>query len=48
VVELLGQSLAEERDRPAEQVCDALLHRLIPGGAEDDVALVRVRLLPPG
>jgi hypothetical protein len=46
-IDLLGRALAEERDRPVEQVCDALLHRLIPDGAEDDVALVGVRLLPP-
>jgi hypothetical protein len=45
-IELLGHALAEERDRPVEQVCDALLRRLVPDGAEDDVALVAVRLLP--
>ena len=44
-IELLGRALAEERTRPAEQLCDALLARLIPDGAEDDVALVGVRLL---
>jgi serine phosphatase RsbU (regulator of sigma subunit) len=47
-IERLGRALTEERDRPIEEMCDALLHRLIPDGAEDDVALVGVRLLPPG
>ena len=46
-IELLGRALSEEHDRPVEQICDALLRRLIPDGAEDDVALVGVRLLPP-
>jgi serine phosphatase RsbU (regulator of sigma subunit) len=45
-IELLGRALAEEADRPLEDVCDGLLRRLIPDGAEDDVALVAVRLLP--
>ncbi|WP_091112732.1 SpoIIE family protein phosphatase [Geodermatophilus dictyosporus] len=44
-VGLLGRALAELRDRPVEQVCDALLGRLVPDGAEDDVALVAVRLV---
>ena len=45
-IELLGRALVEQRDRPVEEMCDALLGRLIPDGAEDDVALVAVRLLP--
>jgi light-regulated signal transduction histidine kinase (bacteriophytochrome) len=45
-IEQLGSALAEEGDRPVEDMCDALLRRLIPQGAEDDVALVAVRLLP--
>jgi hypothetical protein len=45
-IELLGRALADEGDRPVEQVCDGLLRRLVPDGAEDDVALVAVRLLP--
>ena len=45
-IDLLGRTLAEEVDRPVDQMCDALLRRLVPGRAEDDVALVAVRLLP--
>ena len=45
-IDVLGRALAEERDRPVEEVCDALLRRCFPDGAEDDVALVAVRLLP--
>ena len=45
-IALLGRALIHDRDRPVEQMCDALLRRLIPDGAEDDVALVAVRLLP--
>ena len=47
-IALLGRALVEEGDRPVEELCDALLHRLVPHGAEDDVALVAVRLLPRG
>jgi len=48
-VELLGHALADLRDRPVEQLCDELLGRLLPDRAEDDVALVAVRLrLPDG
>ena len=47
-IALLGRALVEEGDRPLEELCDALLHRLVPHGAEDDVALVAVRLLPRG
>jgi serine phosphatase RsbU (regulator of sigma subunit) len=42
-VERLRSSLTEVGDLPLEQVCDTLLHRL-GGDAEDDVALVAVRL----
>lgn len=45
-IELLGRALGEELDRPVDQMCDALLRRLLPDGAEDDVALVAVPLLP--
>ena len=45
-IDLLGRTLAEELHRPVDQMCDALLRRLLPDGAEDDVALVAVRLLP--
>ena len=36
--------VADLRDRPVEQMCDELLGRLLPDRAEDDVALVAVRL----
>ncbi|MCA0144174.1 SpoIIE family protein phosphatase [Blastococcus sp. LR1] len=45
-VELLGAALADLRHLPVERMCDELIHRLIPEGAEDDVALVAVRLRP--
>jgi serine phosphatase RsbU (regulator of sigma subunit) len=45
-VELLGAALTELRDLPVEAMCDALLARLLPQGAADDVALVAVRLAP--
>jgi serine phosphatase RsbU (regulator of sigma subunit) len=45
-VELLGQALAQLRHRPVEEMCDELLARLLPERAEDDVALVAVRLRP--
>jgi serine phosphatase RsbU (regulator of sigma subunit) len=46
-VERLAAALAEYRELPVEAVADALLHRLLPERAEDDVALVAVRLSPP-
>ena len=45
-VELLGKALADLRNLPVERMCDELIDRLIPDGAEDDVALVAVRLRP--
>ncbi|WP_448624798.1 SpoIIE family protein phosphatase [Geodermatophilus sp. URMC 64] len=45
-VEHLRQELAGLRERPVEELCDALLARLLPERAEDDVALVAVRLRP--
>jgi hypothetical protein len=45
-VELLGAALTELRDLPVDAMCDALLARLLPQGAADDVALVAVRLAP--
>jgi serine phosphatase RsbU (regulator of sigma subunit) len=44
-VDRLGQALADLREQPVEEVCDGVLDRLVPEGAEDDVALVAVRLL---
>ena len=43
-VTALRAELADLRDRSAEQLCDDVLARLLPEGAEDDVALVAVRL----
>ncbi|MGY1631679.1 SpoIIE family protein phosphatase [Geodermatophilus sp. SYSU D01186] len=43
-VERLGAELARVRERPVEEVCDEVLDRLLADGAEDDVALVAVRL----
>ncbi|CCG02138.1 SpoIIE family protein phosphatase [Blastococcus saxobsidens] len=45
-VTLLGEALAELRHLPVTAICDRLIARLLPGGAEDDVALVAVRLRP--
>jgi serine phosphatase RsbU (regulator of sigma subunit) len=45
-VQRLVAALAELRGLPVETMCDALLDRLVPGRAEDDVALVAVRLAP--
>ena len=45
-IELLGAALAELHGQPVEQLCDALLSRLLAEGGEDDVALVAVRLEP--
>jgi chemotaxis family two-component system sensor kinase Cph1 len=42
----LAAELAELRERPVEEVCDEVLDRLLADGAEDDVALVAVRLHP--
>ncbi|WP_104522581.1 SpoIIE family protein phosphatase [Blastococcus atacamensis] len=43
-IELLGEALAHLRDLPVERLCDRLIRRVLPDGAEDDVALVAVRL----
>jgi len=42
----LRQGLAALVDRPLEELCDELLARLLPSGAEDDVALIAVRMFP--
>ena len=47
-VQRLVAALAELRGLPVEEMCDALLTRLVPGRADDDVALVAVRLAPRG
>jgi serine phosphatase RsbU (regulator of sigma subunit)/GAF domain-containing protein len=43
-VERLADELVAVRDRPLEAACDELIDRMLPAGAEDDVALVAVRL----
>ena len=43
-VELLRRALAQLHEEPVEQLCTHLLERLLPDGADDDVALVAVRL----
>jgi serine phosphatase RsbU (regulator of sigma subunit) len=45
-VALLGTALADLRAEPVGRMCDELLARMLPGRAEDDVALVAVRLRP--
>jgi serine phosphatase RsbU (regulator of sigma subunit) len=40
----LQAHLAELADLPLQQLCDELIHRLVDGKPEDDVALVAVRL----
>jgi PAS domain S-box-containing protein len=42
----LRQALAALADQPLESLCDELLARLLPGEADDDVALVAVRAHP--
>jgi PAS domain S-box-containing protein len=44
----LVQNLRELAHRPLDDLCDALLSRLLHGTPEDDVALVAVRVDPPG
>ncbi|WP_190276786.1 SpoIIE family protein phosphatase [Catenulispora acidiphila] len=41
-ISLLRQALTQ-RDRPLEEACDAVLAALVPGGAEDDVALIMAK-----
>jgi hypothetical protein len=42
----LRAALADLADEPLGELCDALLQRLRPGGLQDDVALVAIRLHP--
>jgi PAS domain S-box-containing protein len=42
----LREALQELGDRPLHELCDALIERLRPGGLQDDVALVAIRLHP--
>ncbi|MEO7744679.1 MAG: SpoIIE family protein phosphatase [Actinomycetota bacterium] len=41
---LLSDTLRELADLPLEELCDELLRRMLPAEADDDVALVAVRL----
>ncbi|WNV76804.1 SpoIIE family protein phosphatase [Geodermatophilus sp. DSM 44513] len=43
-VQRLTGELAAVRGRPLEEACDELIARMLPEGAEDDVAVVAVRL----
>ena len=43
-LELLGRRLAALASEPLERLCDRLLQQMLPDGAEDDAALVAVRL----
>ncbi len=43
-LELLRQALGDLADRTVDELCDELLARMLPRQAEDDVALVAVRL----
>jgi PAS domain S-box-containing protein len=43
---LLREALADLGDLPLQELCDRLIARLRPGGLEDDVALVAIRLHP--
>ena len=45
-LQVLRHALSELAGLPLPQLCDALLARLLPDDAEDDVALVAVRLHP--
>jgi PAS domain S-box-containing protein len=44
----LVEHLRELAGRPLDDLCDALLRRMLLGTPEDDVALVAVRIDPPG
>jgi serine phosphatase RsbU (regulator of sigma subunit) len=46
--QLLQDTLAELAELPLEELCDELLGRLLPPDADDDAALVVLRLVPPG
>jgi PAS domain S-box-containing protein len=42
-ISLLRQALSASHGRPLEEACDAVLSALVPGGAEDDVALIMAK-----
>ncbi|WP_180357702.1 SpoIIE family protein phosphatase [Streptomyces sp. NP160] len=45
-LEQLRAALEDFRDLPLQQLCDAVVRRLLPAHPEDDVALLAVRLRP--
>jgi serine phosphatase RsbU (regulator of sigma subunit) len=45
-IERLRATLVDVGGLPLDEVCDALLGRLLPDHADDDVALVALRVLP--
>jgi hypothetical protein len=45
-IALLRRALADLGDQPLDALCDALIDRLRPGGLQDDVAIVALRLHP--
>nr|WP_254920802.1 SpoIIE family protein phosphatase [Blastococcus mobilis] len=42
----LSQTLEQLRHLPLEQLCDALLHRIVTGRSDDDIAVLAVRCHP--
>lgn len=46
-IERLRSTLEEVGGLPLHEVCDALLSRLLPDRADDDVALVALRVIRP-
>lgn len=44
----LAEELAELRALPVPDLCDQLLENLVPGRADDDIALLAVRVRPEG
>ncbi|PPK90805.1 PAS domain S-box-containing protein [Kineococcus xinjiangensis] len=45
-IEELRSALAELAHLPLDELCDALLARMLPGGSDDDVAVVAVHVHP--
>ena len=45
-VDRLRAAAAQLADRPLDELCDRLIEQLVDGAAEDDVALVAIRLHP--
>jgi phosphoserine phosphatase RsbU/P len=45
-IALLTDALSELADLPLEKLCDQLLDRIVPGRADDDIALLALRCRP--